>query len=100
MTAFKFDPWAALQRAKKMSANRQINPALPTLPTLPTPRPADGRKAGKVGKVGTVRAADTQMTPEELARDLYEERAAIREYDGGQSRAEAERAAGIEAPRP
>ncbi len=36
---------------------------------------------------------------EALARDLYEERAAIREFDGGQDRAEAERAAWIEARR-
>ncbi|MGR3548254.1 MAG: hypothetical protein ACU0DX_14060 [Roseovarius sp.] len=39
------------------------------------------------------------MTPEALARDLYEERAAIRQFDGGQDRDEAERAAWIEARR-
>lgn len=39
------------------------------------------------------------MQPEELAYDLYEERAAIREFCGGQSRPEAERAAWIEARR-
>ena len=39
------------------------------------------------------------MTPEALALDLYEERAAIREYCGGQSRPEAERAAWQEARR-
>ena len=37
------------------------------------------------------------MTPEELARDIFEERAAIREFCGGQDRAEAERAAWQEA---
>lgn len=37
------------------------------------------------------------MTPEEHARDLFEEWAAIREYDSGQSRAEAQHAACIEA---
>lgn len=40
-----------------------------------------------------------EMTPDELARDLYEERAAIREHDGGQDRAEAEAAAWPEARR-
>ena len=44
-----------------------------------------------------VDAAPPEMTPEELARDLYEERAALREYCGGQDRAEAERAAWQEA---
>ena len=46
-----------------------------------------------------MRASDPEMTPEELARDLYEERAAIREYDGGQDRAEAEATAWQEAMR-
>lgn len=32
----------------------------------------------------------TNSTPRDLARDLFEERAAIREHDGGQSREEAE----------
>jgi hypothetical protein len=40
-----------------------------------------------------------EISPEELARDLYEERAAIREFCGGQDRAEAERAAWFEAQR-
>jgi len=39
------------------------------------------------------------MTPDELARDIYEERAAIREFCGGQDRAEAEAAAWQEARR-
>ena len=39
------------------------------------------------------------MIPEEPALDLFEERAAIREYDGGQDRAEAEAAAWQEATR-
>jgi hypothetical protein len=39
------------------------------------------------------------MTPEALALDLYEERAAIREFCGGQDRHEAEAAALIEARR-
>lgn len=40
-----------------------------------------------------------EMTPAELARDAFEERAAIRQFDGGQSRAGAERAAWAEARR-
>jgi hypothetical protein len=37
----------------------------------------------------------TALTADDLA-DLFEERAAIREYDGGQSREEAERGAAAE----
>jgi len=37
------------------------------------------------------------MTPDECARDTFEERAAIREHDGGQDRETAERAAWPEA---
>jgi len=40
-----------------------------------------------------------EITPDELARDLYEERAAIRQFDGGQDQETAERAAWIEARR-
>ena len=40
---------------------------------------------------------EAPMTPEELARDLYQERAAICEFDGLQDRAEAEAAAWAEA---
>jgi hypothetical protein len=39
------------------------------------------------------------MTPDELARDIFEERAAIREFCGGQDRAEAEAQAWPEARR-
>jgi hypothetical protein len=35
----------------------------------------------------------TEITPDELARDLFEERAAVREFCGGQDRAGAEREA-------
>jgi len=92
MSGFSFDAKAALLRAKKCQTR-------PTLPTLPTNEGGDLGKVGAVGTVGTVRAFDPEMTPEELARDLYEERAAIREYDGGQDRAEAEAAAWQEAMR-
>ena len=40
---------------------------------------------------------DPEMTPDELARDIFEERAAIREFCGGQDRETAERAAWAEA---
>lgn len=39
------------------------------------------------------------MPPDELARDVFEERAAIRHFDGGQDRKTAERAAWPEARR-
>lgn len=46
-----------------------------------------------------VRADPVPDEREELARDIFEERAAIREYCGEQDRAEAEHAAWIEARR-
>lgn len=55
--------------------------------------------APRVAVVAKVAAPLPEMTPEALALDLYEERAAIREFDGGQSRPEAERAAWTEARR-
>src|SRR6056297_206054 len=92
MTGFTFDAKAALVRAR----NRAARPNRPNRPN----RSASGRAGlGGLGGLGTVRAPDPEMTPEELARDLYEERAAIREHDGGQSRPEAEAAAWPEARR-
>lgn len=44
-----------------------------------------------------MRVSETEITPDELARDLYEERAAIRQFDSGQDRPEAEAVAWIEA---
>ena len=92
MSGFAFDAKAALHQARKCRG-------LPTLPTLPTDHPAGARKVGTVGKEGTVRASDPEMTPDELARDIFEERAAIRQFDGGQDRETAERAAWSEARR-
>jgi hypothetical protein len=92
MTGFAFDAKAALHQARKCRG-------LPTVPTLPTDHPAGAEKVGTVGKVGMVRASDPEITPDELAHDIFEERAAIREYDGEQDRAEAEAAAWIEARR-
>ncbi len=83
MTGFKFDARAALESAQK----RQ------TLPNRPN-RPNRGASGGSgLGGLGTVPASDPEMTSEELARDIFAERAAIREHDGGQNRADAEAAA-------
>lgn len=92
MSGFTFDAKAALERAR----NRR---GVPTVPTVPTQNPAEPGSVGGVGKVGTVRGSYPDMTPEELARDLFEERAAIRQFEGGMDRAEAERAAWVEACR-
>ena len=92
MSGFAFDAKAALHQARERRD-------LPTLPTLPTDHPAAAENVGTVGKVGTVRVSDPEMTPDELARDIFEERAAIREHDGGQDRAEAEAVAWQEAMR-
>lgn len=90
MTAFSFDAKAALERAQ----NRQ---PLPNRPNRPNPRASAGAGLGGFGRLGMVRAPDPEMTPEELARDIFEERAAIREFDGGQDRETAERMAWSEA---
>jgi len=65
------------------------------LPKKPKQPPAP-----EVNSVNSVNSdARKALTPAELARDLYEERAAIREFCGGQDRAEAEREAWQEARR-
>ncbi len=68
----------------------------PTKPTEPSPERVLSEKSVLSGGE---KLPAPEMTPAELARDLYEERAAIREFDGGQDRAEAEREAWIEARR-
>jgi hypothetical protein len=89
MTGFTFDAKAALHQARERRG-------LPTLPTLPTDHPTEGEKVGTVGKVGTVCASDPEMTPYDLALDLYQERAAIREFLGDQDRYTADRGAWAE----
>ena len=86
MSAFSFDAKAALHHAQKCRER-------PNRPNRPNRGGSDGAGLGGLGGLGRGRACDPEMTPEELARDLHEERAAIREHDGGQDRAEAERAA-------
>lgn len=83
-----------LQAAQRASgAGKKLN--LPKQPPAPEVNSVNSVNSG--GQKAN--AAPPEMTPEELARDLYEERAAIREYDGGQDRAEAEAAAWQEAMR-
>ncbi|WP_272007826.1 hypothetical protein [Roseovarius sp. ZX-A-9] len=90
MTSFTFDAKAALHRTQTRSPH--TNP-----PILPNRSDSDGAGFEGLGRLGTVYLQSLEMTPEELARDYCEERAAIREYDGGQDRAEAEAAALAEA---
>lgn len=73
----------AAQRASG-AGNLPKKPKQPPMPEVNSVNSvnSDGRKA---------------MLSEELARYIFEERAAIREHDGRQSRAEAEKAALIEA---
>lgn len=87
-----------LQAAKRSYvAGKKLN--LPKQPPGPEVNSVNSVNSGGQG----ADIAPPDMLPEELARDLYEERAAIREFDGGQERAEAEatawqetrRAAGI-----
>ena len=97
MTAFRFDAEAALKRA------REGRP-LPNLPNRPNRGDADGAGLGGLGRLGPERdlphVCDPRVPPEpsppgpdlNLARELFEERAAIREHDGGQDRAQSEAA--------
>lgn len=92
MTSFAFDAKAALCLVRARSPH-------PNPPIRANRSGSEGAGLGKLGRLGTVCSQLPVMTPEELARDLYEERAAIREYDNGQDRANAEAAALIEARR-
>ena len=83
-----------LQAAQRASgAGKELN--LPKQPRAPEVNSVNSVNSG--GRKAD--AAPPDMTPDALARDLYEERAAIREYDGGQDRADAETAAWQEAMR-
>jgi len=92
MSAFTFDAKAALAAARQ----RQL---LSNHPNRPNQRASEGSGLGRLGPLGAVHISDPEMTPYELACEIFEERAAIREFCGGQERAEAERAAWIEAQR-
>lgn len=83
-----------LQAAQRASgAGNKLN--LPKQPPAPEVNSVNSVNSG--GRKAD--AAPPDMTPEALALDIYEERAAIREFDGGQSRPEAEAAAWAEARR-
>lgn len=83
MTGFHFDGKAALERARK-------SPPLPNRPNRPNREADQTHGLGRLGRLGTLRPV--KITKAE-ARELFEERAAIREFEGGQTRPEAERAA-------
>lgn len=88
MTAFTFDAEATLAQA-------QVCQGLPNRPNHPDRGGSDGAGFGKFGRLGSVRAADPALTPE-LIRDLFEERATIREFSGGFPRADAERLSALD----
>ena len=92
MTAFSFNAKAALEFARKCRTR-------PNVPNLPNRGGDEGAGLGGFGRLGRVHDFSREMTPDDLAREIFEERAAIREYDGGQDRDEAECAALAEAMR-
>lgn len=69
MSGFSFDAKAALNQARRARG-------VPTLPTLPTDASSKGEKVGTVGTVGSGYAVDTEITHEEIAPDVFEERGA------------------------
>ncbi|WP_297543705.1 hypothetical protein [Roseovarius sp.] len=75
-----------LEAAQRASGTGNL-PKKPKQPPMP-----------EVNSVNSVNSdARKTIPPEALARDVFEERAAIREHDGGQERETAERAAWPEA---
>ena len=89
--AFSFDPKAVLARPGIRPRPR------PTPPTPPTVAPREAETVGTIGTVGRPRVASGATGTKPLADfDAFEERAAIREHDGGETREEAERAAAAE----
>ena len=82
-----FDAHGALASLKAEHGRRP--PA--TIATSATRTPLPARKLPRVAEVAEV-AAPRALTPNRLAEalDAFEERAALREFDGGQPRAEAE----------
>ncbi|SHL70625.1 hypothetical protein SAMN05443432_102298 [Roseovarius litoreus] len=72
-----------LQAAQRASEARNL-PKKPKQPPMP--------EVNSVYSVNSSRRKADAVSPEELARDLYEERAAIRKFHGGQDRETAERA--------
>lgn len=80
MTRFTFDARAALERVRERSSR----------PNRPNP-PNQGQDVGPlVARYGEAPSSKEGWHPTLLAEDFFEERAAIREYDGGQSRLQAE----------
>ena len=69
MSGFSFDAKAALNQARRARG-------VPTFPTLPTDASSKGEKVGTVGTVGSDYAVDTEITHEEIAPDVFEERGA------------------------
>lgn len=86
MKRFTFDAQAALEHARypEPRSNR---------PNRPNRHGSGGLELGGLGRLGTVSTSTPALKPYDLAVDHSEERAAIREYDGGQSRTAAARQA-------
>jgi hypothetical protein len=80
MTRFIFDARAALERARRRSSR-------PNRPNLPN-QAQDAESPVARHLVAPSPEEERRLTL--LAQDMFEERAAIREYDGGQSRCHAE----------
>jgi hypothetical protein len=94
VTKFQFDGWASLERARNLLPH-------PNRPNRPNRRGIEGAGLGRLGRLGAGGSSKpfSPVDPEVLADalDCFEERAAIREYEGGQTRVEAEIAAMHEA---
>jgi len=84
-------------KAKLLEIERLLN----AKPAKPAKQEADQRaRFSSLATLAISRASNPVFCPDALddfTRDHFEERAAIREYDGGQGRAEAEAAAWAEA---
>ena len=83
----------------RKKASGQVATVIPATPAIPVAQPKE--LAGTVATIATITIANSgeaktkhsKLTDVHAAREAFEERAAIREYDGGFNRKEAERLA-------
>ena len=83
----------------RKKSSGQVATAIPAIPAIPVAQPKE--LAGTVATIATIAVANpreaktkhSEFTDAHAAREAFEERAAIREFDGGFNRKEAERLA-------
>ncbi|WP_058275775.1 hypothetical protein [Ruegeria atlantica] len=98
MKRFEFDPYETLWRVRAKIEGRKRENASDTLLTA-NPAKVANQEGHEADGLAGLAISSTRQDKITDAVDHFEERAAIREYDGGQNRSEAKAAALIEAAR-